>query len=126
MLLAGVRLSADLQGRQAFRSAWPAWADLTASLLAEAKARGEVLPHVVPEETAQVFLGAWIGVQFVSQAVSGWADLDQRMSALFNHLLPAVAAPAVLVRLDTATDRGARVIAEVRRQSPAVLAGART
>ncbi|MFS4094335.1 ScbR family autoregulator-binding transcription factor [Streptomyces sp. AF1A] len=126
MLLAGVRLSADLQGRQAFRSAWPAWADLTASLLAEARTRGEVLAHVVPEETAQVFLGAWIGVQFVSQAVSGWDDLDQRMSALFNHLLPAVAAPAVLVRLDTAPDRGARVIAEVRQQSPVVLAGART
>ncbi|MGW4568348.1 ScbR family autoregulator-binding transcription factor [Streptomyces sp. NPDC004561] len=124
LLLAGVRLAADLQGRDVFGSAWPAWAELTASLLTEAKGRGEVLPHVVPEETAQVFLGAWIGVQFVSQAVADWSDLDDRMSALFNHLLPAIAAPAVLVRLDTAADRGARVIAEVRQQ-PA-LAGART
>ncbi|MFI6359336.1 ScbR family autoregulator-binding transcription factor [Streptomyces sp. NPDC050743] len=123
MLLAGVRLSADLQGRDVFGSAWPAWAELTGALLAEAKERGEVLPHVVPEETAQVFLGGWIGVQFVSQAVANWADLDHRMSALFNHLLPAVAAPAVLVRLDTAPDRGARVIAEVRRKPAASLAG---
>ncbi|MER6026105.1 ScbR family autoregulator-binding transcription factor [Streptomyces sp. NPDC001851] len=124
MLLAGVRLSADLQGRDAFGSAWPAWAELTGAALAEAKERGEVLPHVVPEEAAEVFLGAWIGVQFVSQAVAGWADLDHRMSALFNHLLPAIAAPAVLVRLDTAPDRGARVIAEARQKSAAPLAGA--
>jgi AcrR family transcriptional regulator len=124
MLLAGVRLSADLQGRDAFGGAWPAWAELTGAVLAEAKERGEVLPHVVPEETAEVFLGGWIGVQFVSQAVAGWADLDHRMSALFNHLLPAIAAPAVLVRLDTAPDRGARVIAEARRNASAPLAGA--
>ncbi|WP_369386900.1 ScbR family autoregulator-binding transcription factor [Streptomyces sp. CG1] len=124
MLLAGVRLSADLQGREVFGSAWPAWAELTETLLTEAKQRGEVLPHVVPGETAQVFFGAWIGVQFVSQAVAGWADLDDRVSALFSHLLPAIAAPAVLVRLDTAPDRGARVIAEVRRKPSASLAGA--
>ncbi|GLX53116.1 gamma-butyrolactone-binding protein [Streptomyces hygroscopicus subsp. hygroscopicus] len=122
LLLAGVRLSADLQGRNVFGSAWPAWAELTASLLAEARARDEVLPHVEPEETAQVFLGAWTGVQLVSQAVADWADLDERMSALFNHLLPAIAVPAVLVRLDTAPDRGARVIDEVRRRSRAALA----
>ncbi|AOR36460.1 gamma-butyrolactone-binding protein [Streptomyces fodineus] len=124
MLLAAVRLSADLQGRDVFGSAWPAWAELTGSVLTAAKERGEVLPHVVPEETAQVFLGAWIGVQFVSQAVADWADLDHRMSALFNHVLPAIAAPAVLVRLDTAPDRGARVIAEVRQRSTVPLADA--
>lgn len=123
MLLAGVRLSADLQSRDVVGSAWPAWAQVTTSFLAEGKERGEVLPHVVPEETAQVFLGAWIGVQYVSQAMAGWADLETRMSALFNHMLPAITAPAVLVRLDTAPDRGARVIAEVREQA-AALAGA--
>lgn len=123
LLLAGVRLSADLQSRDIVGSAWPAWAGVTASFLSEAKERGEVLPHVVPEETAQVFLGAWIGVQYVSQAMAGWADLEMRMSALFSHMLPAVTAPAVLVRLDTAPDRGARVMAEVREQASA-LAGA--
>ncbi|GAA2522566.1 ScbR family autoregulator-binding transcription factor [Streptomyces longisporus] len=122
MLLAGVRLSADLQSRDVVGSAWPAWADVTTSFLSEAKERGEVLPHVVPEETAQVFLGAWIGVQHVSQAMAGWADLEVRMSALFSHMLPAIAAPAVLVWLDTAPDRGARVIAEVEQAS--ALAGA--
>ncbi|MGI5377654.1 ScbR family autoregulator-binding transcription factor [Streptomyces sp. CA-251387] len=126
LLLAGVRLSADLQGRDVFGSAWPAWAEVTASFLADAKERGEVLPHVVPAEAAQVFLGAWIGVQFVSQAAADWADLEERMSSLFNYVLPAIAAPAVLARLDTAPDRGARVIAEAKQQPPVALAAAGT
>ncbi|MFF5858165.1 ScbR family autoregulator-binding transcription factor [Streptomyces sp. NPDC012751] len=117
LLLAGVRLSADLRGHAALGGAWPAWARLTSCVLDEAKKRGEVLPHVVPEETAQVFLGSWIGVQMVSQTVTGWADLDDRMAALYGHLLPSIAAPAVLARLDTAPDRGARVIDEARRRS---------
>ncbi|CAK7283456.1 ScbR family autoregulator-binding transcription factor [Streptomyces misionensis] len=125
LLLAGVRLSADLRGRNVFGSAWPAWAEFTATRLAEAKSRGEVLAHVVPEESAQVFLGAWTGVQLVSQALADWADLDERMAALFDHLLPAIAVPSVLDRLDTAPDRGARVIAEVRGRSRTALAGMR-
>ncbi|QLJ02216.1 MULTISPECIES: ScbR family autoregulator-binding transcription factor [unclassified Streptomyces] len=125
LLLAGVRLSADLRGRNVFGSAWPAWAEFTAARLAEAKSRGEVLAHVVPEESAQVFLGAWTGVQLVSQALADWADLDERMAALFDHLLPAIAVPSVLDRLDTAPDRGARVIAEVRGRSRTALAGTR-
>ncbi|MFJ4279508.1 ScbR family autoregulator-binding transcription factor [Streptomyces massasporeus] len=124
LLLAGVRLSADLQGRDVFGSAWPAWTDLTTRFLSEAKARGEVLPHVVPERTATVFLGAWIGVQFVSQAASDWADLSLRMSELFDHILPAITAPAVLVRLDTAPDRGARVMAEAKALSMTAETGA--
>ncbi|MFG1666833.1 ScbR family autoregulator-binding transcription factor [Streptomyces sp. Y7] len=124
LLLAGVRLSADLQGRSLFGSAWPAWTELTANFLSDAKERGEVFPHIVPEKTAQVFLGAWIGVQFVSQAVSNWADLELRMSELFGHVLPAIAAPAVLVQLDTAPDRGSRVLAEAKALSATAAAGA--
>ncbi|MFE4410164.1 ScbR family autoregulator-binding transcription factor [Streptomyces sp. NPDC056821] len=119
LLLAGVRLSADLQGRDVFGSVWPAWTQRTADFIEEAKRRGEVLPHVVPETTAHLFLGAWIGVQFVSQAVAGWADLERRMADLFEHVLPAIATPAVLVRLDTASDRGSRVIAEAEAEAGA-------
>ncbi|MDN3260205.1 ScbR family autoregulator-binding transcription factor [Streptomyces sp. CSDS2] len=116
-LLAGVRISADRPGRDVLGSAWPAWARLTSHAITEAKMRGEVLPHVVPEETAQVFLGAWVGAQFVSQTLAGWADLDDRTAALYSHLLATIAAPPVLTRLDTAPDRGARVIAEARQRS---------
>ncbi|MER6570309.1 ScbR family autoregulator-binding transcription factor [Streptomyces sp. NPDC001093] len=115
ILLAGIRLSADLQGRRMFGSAWPAWIELSTKLLAEAKERGEVLPHVLPAETAECFLGAWIGTQMFSEASTDWSDLSERVSVLFNHMLPAIATPAALIRLDTAPDRGARVVGEARR-----------
>ncbi|MGW7242922.1 ScbR family autoregulator-binding transcription factor [Streptomyces sp. NPDC054804] len=116
ILLAGIRLSADLQGRSLFGSAWPAWTEVVTEKLVEAKERGEVLPHVTPQETAECFLGAWIGTQFMSEVVSDWTDLNDRISVLYNHVLPAIATPAALIRLDTASDRGARVVEEVERR----------
>jgi AcrR family transcriptional regulator len=122
VFLAGIRLSADLQGRRMFGSAWPAWIELSTRLLAEAKERGEVLPHVVPTETAECFLGAWVGTQMISEAATNWSDLSDRVSVLFNHMLPAIATPAALIRLDTAPDRGARVIEEAQRADVLVAA----
>ncbi|MEU3984608.1 ScbR family autoregulator-binding transcription factor [Streptomyces sp. NPDC026672] len=115
VLLAGIRLSGDLEGRRLFGSVWPAWTEVSVKHLTEAKERGEVLPHVVPSETAECFLGAWLGTQMVSEASSGWSDLGERVSVLFNHILPAIATPAALIRLDTAPDRGARIVAEAER-----------
>ncbi|MFD5452077.1 ScbR family autoregulator-binding transcription factor [Streptomyces sp. NPDC003470] len=115
VLLAGIRLSADLESRRLFGSAWPAWIDLSRGYLETAKDRGEVLPHVVPAQTAEVFLGAWLGTQIFSEAVSDMDDLGERVMTLFNHILPAIATPAALIRLDTSADRGIRVIEEVQR-----------
>ncbi|MGW7256793.1 ScbR family autoregulator-binding transcription factor [Streptomyces sp. NPDC054834] len=120
ILLAGIRLSADLQGRRLFGSAWPAWIEVSTKYLSEAKERGEVLPHVVPSETAECFLGAWLGTQMFSEANSDWSDLSERVSILFNHMLPAIATPAALIRLDTAPDRGARIVEESMRLSETV------
>ncbi|MEV0184354.1 ScbR family autoregulator-binding transcription factor [Streptomyces sp. NPDC050625] len=122
ILLAGIRLSGDMQGRDLFGSAWPAWIQLSTKLLTEAKERGEVLPHVVPQETAECFLGSWLGTQMFSEANSNWADLSDRVSVLYNHMLPAIATPAALIRLDTAPDRGARVVKEAERCRQAELA----
>lgn len=123
LLQAGIRLSADQQGRALFGSAWPAWTKVVVQQLTEAKARGEALPHMVPEETAEFFLGAWVGIQSVSEANARWADLNYRVSVLYKHILPAIATPASLIRLDIAPDRGLRVIeGAVRSVDAAALA----
>jgi hypothetical protein len=57
-----------------------------------------------------------------SEANSNWADLSDRVSVLYNHMLPAIATPAALIRLDTAPDRGARVVKEAERCRQAELA----
>ncbi|MFF4402704.1 ScbR family autoregulator-binding transcription factor [Streptomyces sp. NPDC001480] len=121
LLQAGIRLSADLQGRQLFGSAWPAWIKVLTEQLAEAKERGEALPHLVPEETAEFFLGAWNGIQAVSEANSQWTDLNYRISVLYKHILPAIATPASLIRLDIAPDRGMRVIEGMQQHADEVV-----
>ncbi|MER8062470.1 MULTISPECIES: ScbR family autoregulator-binding transcription factor [unclassified Streptomyces] len=114
VLRAGARLSAESTGNEQHGSAFPTWIAFSASLLEEAKRNGEVLGHIVPAETAECVLGSFHGVQLLSQLQTNWADIEQRASALFRHVLPAVAVPSALVRLDTAPDRGARVVAELR------------
>ncbi|MCS0606466.1 TetR/AcrR family transcriptional regulator [Streptomyces sp. LP11] len=115
VLLAGIRLSADPHSRRLFGSAWPAWTELSRAYLSRAKEQGEVLPHVVPLETAECFFAAWLGTQMFSEVTAQWHDMSERVSVLFNHMLPAIATPAALIRLDTAPDRGARVVAEAQR-----------
>ncbi len=115
VLMAGIRLSADLQGRELFGSAWPAWTELVTAKITEGKEQGEVLPHIDPHETAEFVLGAWLGMQYLSEAYANWADLPERASMLFRYVLPAIATPAALINLDIAADRGLRVIEEVER-----------
>ncbi|MFJ6752732.1 MULTISPECIES: ScbR family autoregulator-binding transcription factor [unclassified Streptomyces] len=108
LLSAGIRLSVDQRGRDLFGTSWPGWINFIAGQLEIAKTRGEVLPHIVPEQTALLFVGAWTGVEIVSSAVEK-GDLEQKIASLYDHLLPGIAVPGVLSRLDTAPDRGARM-----------------
>ncbi|PYC83768.1 TetR family transcriptional regulator [Streptomyces tateyamensis] len=120
ILQAGARLTLEPEVRELLGeeggTAWAAWAEVSAGMLAEAQRRGEVLPHVNPKETAELMVGTWTGVQLVSQFSSGWADLEMRIAALFRHFLPAIAVPAILGHLDTSPERGARLVAEADQQ----------
>ncbi|MFF7726046.1 ScbR family autoregulator-binding transcription factor [Streptomyces sp. NPDC008001] len=87
------------------------WTEIHTRLLAEGKERGEVLPDVVPSEVAELIVGAFGGINALSQSVSDRADLERRAIVLYEHLMPSVAVPAVLARLDMAPGRGARALA---------------
>ncbi|MEV7026583.1 ScbR family autoregulator-binding transcription factor [Kitasatospora sp. NPDC093558] len=114
LLSAGARLSlgqdlfGDLRG-----GAFEGWINRGEEMLAVAKERGELLPHVVPAETAWLLMGAWTGVQIQSQKLTGRADLERRVAGLYQLVMPSIAMPGVLATLDLAADRGARVAAEV-------------
>jgi hypothetical protein len=81
-------------------------------ILDEAHRRGETLAHVVPREIAEMVVGAFNGVQLYSQLETDLQDVEHRVSVLLKHLLPSIASPAVLMRLDVAPDRGARLMHE--------------
>ncbi|MCK8675975.1 MULTISPECIES: ScbR family autoregulator-binding transcription factor [Streptomyces] len=110
MLRAGSRLALE-RGSVDFAAHSPflAWAKVCEELLEEAKRDGEVLPHVDCRETAELIVGSFTGIQAFSQVSSGLLDLEQRVSAMWRHILPAVAVPSALTRMDTGPDRGARL-----------------
>ncbi|MFM9596482.1 ScbR family autoregulator-binding transcription factor [Streptomyces scabiei] len=110
MLRAGSRLALE-RGSIDFRADSPflAWAKVCEDLLEQARRDGEVLPHVDCHETAELIVGSFTGIQAFSQISSALLDLENRVSAMWKHILPSVAIPAALARLDTAPDRGARL-----------------
>lgn len=92
-----------------------AWQDHTHTLFQEARARGEVLPHADVDALAKLFVGAFTGVQVLSRIMTGRADLAERVADLYRHLMPAIAVPGVLVRLDFSPERAFRVYTEAMR-----------
>jgi AcrR family transcriptional regulator len=117
LLRAGARLSADPIGRRHYGSAWPLWVDMVTDMLTEAHQRGETLGHVVPREVAELVVSSFNGVQLYAQLETGLNDIEYRASVLLKHLLPSIASPPVLMRLDVAPDRGARIIREALPES---------
>ncbi|WP_217142477.1 ScbR family autoregulator-binding transcription factor [Streptomyces sp. AC627_RSS907] len=114
MVRAAVRLTMDQLSTELDRTGpFRQWSDVTRERLEKAGAQGELLPHVVPTETADVLVGSYAGVQSMSHALSEYRDLPVRANALLRHLLPSIVLPSVLASVDIAGDRGARVHAEL-------------
>ncbi|MCP3822821.1 TetR/AcrR family transcriptional regulator [Streptomyces sp. A3M-1-3] len=87
------------------------WIEINASILREAKDRGELLPHVNPTATARLVVGAYAGLNLMCNALRSGSDLDCEVSELYCHVMPSVTVPAVMALLDTRPGRGARVLA---------------
>ncbi|MFC9945483.1 ScbR family autoregulator-binding transcription factor [Streptomyces pratensis] len=110
LLSASIRLSVDPRARGLFGTRWPDWISLGTEILTEAKERGELLPHVDPGATSRLFVGAWTGVQLVTESMAEPPELVAEISALFELILPNNAVPGVLARLDTSPHRAARIV----------------
>ncbi|MFJ3222569.1 ScbR family autoregulator-binding transcription factor [Streptomyces sp. NPDC086783] len=110
MVSAVARLSLEQDMRAQFgTAALTQWIDASRWLLQEAKEQGELLPHVDPAESAWLFSAAWTGVQVYSQILAAREDLEVRVVTMFEHLLPAIAVPAVLGRLVITAERAAEL-----------------
>ncbi|MFI8962653.1 ScbR family autoregulator-binding transcription factor [Streptomyces sp. NPDC053493] len=116
MLRAAVQLSVDPMARSLFGTRWPDWIDLGLDLLVAAKERGELLPHAVPEEIARLAVGAWTGVQLVTEALPGSRDLSEEIARLYQLILPNIASVGVLAKLDTSPYRAERLLGAEKEQ----------
>ncbi|MGI5139382.1 MULTISPECIES: ScbR family autoregulator-binding transcription factor [unclassified Streptomyces] len=93
-----------------------AWTEHTQAVFEEAKRRGEILPHADVAALAKLFVAGFTGVQVYSRIMTEREDLAEQVADLYRHLMPSVAVPGVLVRLDFSPERGLKVYeAAVRR-----------
>lgn len=125
MVRAGVRLTLDQQAVGLDRSGpFLRWAEICRELLEKGQAQGELLPHVVPVETADVMVGCFAGVQAMSQAVSDHKDLPHRVHVFLRHVMPSVVVSSVLASVDLTEGRGGAVYAELQSAAHPVRAEA--
>ncbi|WP_424212946.1 ScbR family autoregulator-binding transcription factor [Streptomyces sp. BI20] len=103
------RLTLEQSGRALDRSVpYQGWIALHTQLMTEAKERGELLAHVDPAQPARLIVGAFAGLNVMSQTLG--LSLDEEVSALYTSVMPSLVASAVAIRLDTAPGRGSRAL----------------
>ncbi|MCS0636907.1 TetR/AcrR family transcriptional regulator [Streptomyces sp. LP05-1] len=105
VLRAGVRLTVEhssFGSRDA--AAYEAATGAMLGLLEQAGSQGELLPGVDIEEAAQFLVGTFTGIQLVSQVYNNRKDLLPRVSTMWRFVLPGLAQPGLLPRLDTDAD----------------------
>ncbi|MFI2782046.1 ScbR family autoregulator-binding transcription factor [Streptomyces sp. ALB3] len=115
LVRASVRLSLDQQATDIDRGGvFRAWRDANLTILEEAQERGELRCHIDLLATAELFVGTFAGLQQMSQLLSDYDDLPDRVTVLLTHLMPSIAVPPVLGVLDMCAQRGARLIAAAK------------
>ncbi|MFI1106180.1 ScbR family autoregulator-binding transcription factor [Streptomyces melanogenes] len=121
LVRASIRLTLDQQATGLDRSGpFRHWSEVNVEVLTMAQQRGELMPNVVISDTAELYVGAFAGLQMMSQTLSDYQDLSHRHSVLQRHVMSSIAVPSVLAALDFSEDRGARLTAELES---AALAG---
>ncbi|MFJ4633504.1 ScbR family autoregulator-binding transcription factor [Streptomyces sp. NPDC088847] len=105
LVRAGVRLTLDQRADGLDRTApFQNWTTIVTNLLTQAQQQGELLPHVNPQETAQILVGAFAGIQAMSQATTNYQNLPTTITALLKHTLPTITHPATLTTLNLTPD----------------------
>ncbi|MGW6544596.1 ScbR family autoregulator-binding transcription factor [Streptomyces massasporeus] len=102
VLRASVRLAVE-QSSFSYSAQTPYDQSITVveDLLRQAEKQGEMLPGADLSEIAATVVGAFTGLQVMSQAYSNRRDLPDRVTALWRLVLPGLAAPGMLPRLRT-------------------------
>lgn len=80
---------------QKLRGHLDVWFDMTASLIRKAQEEGDVRADLDPKVAAETIVAAFIGVEQVSDVLSGCADLRRRVGGLRELLMGALRAPAM-------------------------------
>ncbi|MBD3932115.1 TetR/AcrR family transcriptional regulator [Streptomyces chumphonensis] len=101
LLRAGVRLSVEQGGFGVHDvTSFVQWRDVMEECLRDARESGELLPGVDPAMVAEFIVSACTGVQLYAQLVNEREDLPERTVEMWRLLLPGIATPGTLPRID--------------------------
>ncbi|MFI2778808.1 ScbR family autoregulator-binding transcription factor [Streptomyces sp. ALB3] len=99
VLRASVRLTVEQTSFSAKRGAYEQSSKALLELLEQAEERGEILPGVDVREAASTIVGAFTGLQIISQVYSNREDLIERTGVFWRFMLPGLAIPGLIGRL---------------------------
>ncbi|MGW5115019.1 ScbR family autoregulator-binding transcription factor [Streptomyces noursei] len=85
------------------------WIDFVTSILTAAQEHGELLDYVDIPRVAWLFVGGFAGIQNMSNAYTKRQDLTSRLSDFWEYLLPSIARPAILAKVNIDPERGERM-----------------
>lgn len=105
VLQAGTRIAVETTFSSEPLVPYSDWIAIATGMFTEARERGELLPAVNPAKAAEFFVSAYMGVQLFSQATTNRADLHERVTSLWRHILPGLASPGAMSHLDPAGRR---------------------
>jgi len=113
LLRAGVRLTGEQAtfGMQD-SSPYESWTEIMVDCLEVAAERGELQPGVEPRAVAEFLVDSCTGMQTVATVVSGRKDLGDRVTRMWQLLLPGIVVPTVIMRTQVGTDRLKRLLLE--------------
>ncbi|MBC3842488.1 TetR family transcriptional regulator [Streptacidiphilus sp. 4-A2] len=75
-----------------------AWAERLAELMALAQATGDFRPELDPGAVSELIVGSFLGVQTLAQLFTRRADLEARVTLLWQALLPGLVPASRLAR----------------------------
>lgn len=97
VVAAGVKLTTEeLDAHLSIRAPYATWSDLYLSLFERGVAEGDLRDDVDLVSLTRFVVGAFTGVQLVSNSLTGRADLFDRVREMWEILLPAICSPHCL------------------------------
>ncbi|MFC8722614.1 ScbR family autoregulator-binding transcription factor [Kitasatospora sp. NPDC057198] len=106
VLRAGVRLGVERDALELHdASTFDAWTEVLAGFLRTGAERGELQAGVDVQELAEYVVSCCTGIQIYSEAATRRADLTERLVRMWQMVLPGVAVPAVVARIDLSGSR---------------------
>lgn len=97
---AGIRLTLEMSAVGGPREPYVDWIASCEHVAAAAVAEGDVVDTVVPAELGRFIVGAFTGVQMVSNVLTGREDLYERIDQMLTLVLPGIMPPRRRHKID--------------------------